>query len=227
MLESSFSRLDSAFAQFFSASTLVSELEKEALKNLLAQLSYTHYQGNTCLKLTTKQQKLLLNSNLATTSKNNSTVLPLHIDQHNRLYLRRYWDYEQRLITKLRAMQQNNSPFSNLDKLLDTFFEKILDSETDYQREAAKCAVSQNFTIITGGPGTGKTTTIVKILALLQQINADKPLHIALAAPTGKAAMRLQESITNSKATLNCESSIKDILPETVTTIHRLLQERY
>ena len=222
MLElSQFSRLDSAFAQFFSASTFVSELEKESLKNLLAQLSATHYQGNTCLKLTSQQQKLLLNSNLATTTENNSTLLPLHIDQHNHLYLRRYWDYEQRLISKLRAMQQNDSPLLNLDDLLDVFFIKT--TETDYQREAAKCAVNQNFTIITGGPGTGKTTTVVKILALLQQVNSDQPLHIALAAPTGKAAMRLQESITNSKAALNCESSIKDALPETVTTIHRLL----
>ena len=222
MLElSQLSRLDSAFAQFFSALTLVSELEKEALKNLLAQLSTTHYQGNTCLKLTTPQQKLLLNSNLATTSENNLTILPLHIDQHNHLYLRRYWDYEQRLIAKLRVMQQNDSPLSNLDDLLDVFFAKT--TETDYQREAAKCAVSQNFTIITGGPGTGKTTTVVKILALLQQVNANKPLHIALAAPTGKAAMRLQESITNSQKKLNGESSVKDALPETVTTIHRLL----
>lgn len=222
MLElSQFSRLDSAFAQFFSASTFISELEKESLKNLLTQLSATYYQGNTCLKLTNQQQILLLNSNLATISKNNSTVLPLYIDQHNHLYLRRYWDYEQRIISKLRAMQQNDSLLSNLDDLLNVFFVKT--TATDYQREAAKCAVSQNFTIITGGPGTGKTTTVVKILALLQQINADKPLHIALAAPTGKAAMRLQESITNSKVSLKLEQIINDVLPESVTTIHRLL----
>ena len=54
--------------------------------------------------------------------------------------------------------------------------------------------MTQGLTIISGGPGTGKTTTVVKILALLQEI-AEQPLHIALAAPTGKAAMRLQESI--------------------------------
>ncbi|MDD5229519.1 MAG: exodeoxyribonuclease V subunit alpha [Methylococcales bacterium] len=220
---SQFSRLDSAFAQFFSASTAISKIEKDTLENLLIQLSATYYQGNTCLKLNVQQQKLLLNSNLTTTSKTNSILRPLHIDEHNHLYLRRYWDYEQRLITKLRTMQQNDSVISNLDDLLDTFFEKKTNFEMDWQREAAKCAVSQNFTIITGGPGTGKTTTVVKILALLQQINTEKPLHIALAAPTGKAAMRLQESITNSKTTLKYEQSIKDVLPETVTTIHRLL----
>ncbi len=222
MLElSSFSRLDIAFAQFFTASTFISEIEKNTLKKLLAQLSAAYYQGNTCLKLNSQQQKLLLNSNLATTSANNLVVLPLHIDQYNHLYLRRYWDYEQRLIAKLCTMQKSASPISNLDELLDAFFEKS--TKIDWQREAAKCSVNQNFTIITGGPGTGKTTTIVKILILLQQINTDKPLHIALAAPTGKAAMRLQESITNSKATLKCEQFLKDTLPETVTTIHRLL----
>lgn len=218
-----FSRLDSAFAQFFSASTTVSEYEKASLTPLLAQLSATHYQGNTCLKLTTPQQELLFDAKLATSPANDSTVLPLHIDEFGHLYLRRYWDYEQRLIAKLRAMQQSHFPISNLDTLLDAFFEKTSDSETNWQREAAKCAVNQNFTIITGGPGTGKTTTVVKILAILQQLNADKPLHIALAAPTGKAAMRLQESITNSKRSLNCAESIRNTLPESVTTIHRLL----
>ncbi len=217
---SEFSRFDTAFAHFFSVSTSLSKNKEKALKSLLLQLSAAYYQGNTCLKLNISQQNLLLESNLATTEIN-SIVLPLHIDKFGQLYLRRYWDYEQELIFKLQAKKQYNFSISNLDELLDSFFEKS--TEIDYQREAAKCAVNQNFTIITGGPGTGKTTTVVKIIALLQQINADKPLHIALAAPTGKAAMRLQESIIQSKNALNCAESIKQNLPETVTTIHRLL----
>lgn len=227
---STFSRFDSAFAQFFNIQSSIPENEKESLKNLLTQFSATHYQGNTCLKLTTQQHELLIKSGLIPiksglipTSKNNASVFPLHVNKHGYLYLRRYWDYEQRLILKLQSMQQSNAPILNLAKLLDTFFEMAIESEIDYQREAAKCAINQNFTIITGGPGTGKTTTVVKILALLQQINIVKPLHIALAAPTGKAAMRLQESITNSKSALRCEQEIKQVLPENVTTIHRLL----
>ncbi len=224
MLESSqFSRLDVAFAQFFSAFTAFSNHKKETLENLLAHLSYTQYQGNTCLKLNESQRQLLLDSDLATSPKNNSTVLPFHIDEYGHLYLRRYWDYEQRLIAKLHDMQQIDLSISNLEALLNDFFEQSSELETNWQREAAKCAMQQAFTIITGGPGTGKTTTVVKILALLQTLNANKPLHIALAAPTGKAAMRLQESITHSKQALNCAETIKNTLPETVTTLHRLL----
>lgn len=76
--------------------------------------------------------------------------------------------------------------------------------------------------MITGGPGTGKTTTVVKILAILQELSA-QPLHIALAAPTGKAAMRLQESITANKSRLPCSEAIKNRIPDTVSTLHYLL----
>lgn len=217
----SFSRLDSAFGQFFSDLTPLETAQKDALKTILTQLCATYYQGNTCLKLTSSQQKLLREASLAS-SPEITAVLPLHIDEFGHLYLRRYWDYEQRLISKLREMQQHTSQFSDLENLLEAFFPTI-SAEKDWQREAAKCAATQNFIIITGGPGTGKTTTVVKILAILQTLNFEQPLQIALAAPTGKAAMRLQESITQSKAALNCAAKIKAMLPENVTTIHRLL----
>jgi len=83
----------------------------------------------------------------------------------------------------------------------------------------------QGLSVITGGPGTGKTSTVVKILALLQEFSP-QPLHIALAAPTGKAAMRLQEAIGHSKASLPCTASVQQHIPESVTTIHRLLGAR-
>lgn len=221
VLNESFSRLDSAFGQFFSDLIPLETAQKDALKTILTQLCATYYQGNTCLKLTPSQQKLLREAHLASSSEI-PDILPLHLDEFGHLYLRRYWDYEQRLIVKLREMQQHTSQFSDLENLLERFFPSI-SAEKDWQREAAKMAVEKNFTIITGGPGTGKTTTVVKILAILQTLNFKEPLQIALAAPTGKAAMRLQESITQSKANLNCAIKIKEILPENVTTIHRLL----
>lgn len=220
-LTESCSRLDSAFGQFFSELTSLESEQKNALQNLLMQLCATYYQGNTCLKLTPSQQQLLQNSKLAS-SPEITTISPLHIDEFGHLYLHRYWNYEQRLIAKLREMQQNATQFSDLENLLETFF-PIISQEKDWQREAAKYAVEKNFTIITGGPGTGKTTTVVKILAILQMLSLQQPLQIALAAPTGKAAMRLQESIMQSKSSLNCSEKIKEMLPENVTTIHRLL----
>lgn len=218
----SLSRLDSAFAQFFSDLTLLLPQEKEDLQNLLAQLCATYFQGNTCLKLTAPQQRLLQKSNLISLPENTDNLLPLHLDEFGHLYLQRYWNYEQRLISKLRDWQKSDLAVLDLEKLLSIFF-KQTDSEIDWQKEAAKCAVHQKFTIITGGPGTGKTTTVVKILAILQTLNVQKPLSIALAAPTGKAAMRLQESITSSKQFLKLSPELNTLLPETVTTIHRLL----
>ncbi len=146
--------------------------------------------------------------------------MPLVVEQ-DRLYLHRYWFYENRLAMQIKAMAKVSHSVENLDAMLDRYFEPVV-GETDDQREAAKMAVKQAFSIITGGPGTGKTTTVVKILAVLQEL-ADEPLHIALAAPTGKAAMRLQESIGFNKAALPCSEAVKKHIPETVTTLHRLL----
>jgi exodeoxyribonuclease V alpha subunit len=81
----------------------------------------------------------------------------------------------------------------------------------------------KNFCVISGGPGTGKTFTVAKMLALLLQLSAGT-LRIALAAPTGKAAARLQEAIKTARNGLNCPDAIKAAIPTEASTIHRLLQ---
>jgi exodeoxyribonuclease V alpha subunit len=81
----------------------------------------------------------------------------------------------------------------------------------------------KKFAVISGGPGTGKTTTAAKILALLLEDAWPAPLRIALAAPTGKGAARLQSAIYISKDSLVCSDQIKDALPASASTIHRLL----
>ena len=93
----------------------------------------------------------------------------------------------------------------------------------NWQREAALAAVRQGFCVISGGPGTGKTHTLVLILALLLELEPHRKLRIAVAAPTGKAAARIQDSIRTVKATLGCDETIKAQLPERASTIHRLL----
>ena len=216
-----FSRLDSAFARFLKERTALENTQKLAFETIVLTLSYQHNQGHSCILLNEEDKALVLASGLVACSPaEDSTLLPLVLEQ-NRLYLQRYWHYENRLTLQIKAIATHHHVVDNVDTLLDAYFGKQT-TEIDWQREAARMAVQQNFSIITGGPGTGKTTTVVKILAVLQEL-AQESLHIALAAPTGKAAMRLQESIGFNKTTLNCSEEIKARLPENVSTLHRLL----
>lgn len=148
---------------------------------------------------------------------------PLILDQQDRLYLRRYWEYEVSLAKAILARLNAPAPIIDRRRLedgLDRFFPKS--AETDWQRVAAANAVTRNFSVITGGPGTGKTRTVIAILALLLE-QSEEAVRIALVAPSGKAAARLKESIENTKAELDCSAGIKDRLPTGASTIHRLL----
>ena len=98
---------------------------------------------------------------------------------------------------------------------------------------ACALAARSAFSVITGGPGTGKTTTVVRLLVLLQTLalEAGQPLRIRLAAPTGKAAARLGESISGAVAGLELDAlgnarTLREAIPVTVTTLHRLLGSR-
>lgn len=220
----SFSRLDVAFACFLSRRTGFDPLQRQAFEAIVMTASYEQNQGHSCIQIDDEARALLLASGLVEMNPTDqASLLPLVVEQ-DRLYLHRYWSYENRLAMRIKAMIQaeinGNRPVAATELLLDRYF--AASGENDDQREAAKMAAHQSFCIITGGPGTGKTFTVVKILALLQELS-EKPLHIALAAPTGKAAMRLQESIGFSKTKLPCSEAIKDRIPETVTTLHRLL----
>ena len=150
---------------------------------------------------------------------------PLILDASSRLYLHRYWRYEQNLAQAIR--ERAASPTDALDGAwlktgLARLFPALAAGETDWQQVAAFAAVRKKFCVISGGPGTGKTRTVVLLLALLLE-QADGKLRIALAAPTGKAAARLQESVRNAKAALDCAPEIKAALPDEASTIHRLL----
>ncbi len=213
-----FSRLDKAFSHFLSQRTTLDKKQKESLEFLVAKLAHQQSQGHSCIYINDEQEQLVLSSGLVSEQK----IAPLKLEQ-NRLYLQRYWFYETRLAEQIKSLLSVHS-HNDYGSLINRYFIELID-ETDWQREAAIKAISQSFTIITGGPGTGKTTTVVKILALLQELalKNNHPLHIALAAPTGKAAMRLQESIGFNKSTLPCSEQIKQLIPETVSTVHRLL----
>lgn len=145
---------------------------------------------------------------------------PLILDKH-RLYLHRYWEYEQQLTANLRMRLFQTAPPINQQLLQQGLSRLFPTPDQAEQRNAAQIAILRQFCIISGGPGTGKTSLIIKILALLLEQN--NHLNIALAAPTGKATARLQEILKSAKAVLNCAPTVKAALPVETYTLHRLL----
>lgn len=185
------------------------------------------------------------------------------------LYLRRYWQYEQEILGHLDRLLANQIIFAEEDskRALNGLFKPSLGNaplvftgedsaltgedgsliaETNWQKVACALAAKSAFAIITGGPGTGKTTTVINLLALLQfielkqSIKLKQPiqgLQIALAAPTGKAAARLNESLSGKIAELDLKGlndddssdiaeKVRANIPTEVTTLHRLLGAR-
>lgn len=150
---------------------------------------------------------------------------PLILDGAGRLYLQRYCKYEQDLAQAVRqkAAATEHICEDTLRDGLGRLFPGSVAEETDWQAIAAIAALRKRFSIISGGPGTGKTSTVVKILALLIEQQPARRLRIALAAPTGKAAARLNEAISRMKEGLACSETVREQIPVAVSTIHRLL----
>lgn len=149
-----------------------------------------------------------------------------------RLYLARYQAYESQLAEQLltRAGDLPQVDEAVLTESLARLF-AFNQQQPDWQRLAAAQAVRRRLAVISGGPGTGKTTTVVRLLAALLEQRDGHPsggaqLAIGLAAPTGKAAARMAEAIRNAKAELPVSEAIKAALPEEARTLHRLLGSR-
>jgi exodeoxyribonuclease V alpha subunit len=151
---------------------------------------------------------------------------PLILD-HGRLYLARYQAYERQLAEQLlnRAADLPAVDEAQLSESLSRLF-SFNQQQPDWQRLAAAQAVRRKLAVISGGPGTGKTTTVVRLLAGLLEQPGGERLAIGLAAPTGKAAARMAEAIRNAKADLPVSAAIKAALPEEARTLHRLLGSR-
>ncbi len=151
---------------------------------------------------------------------------PLILDPDHRLYLHRYWEYQNSLAVALKRRMAAVVPVAEgrLGPLLDRLFPPGETTDgVDWQKTAAAVAACKQFCIISGGPGTGKTTTIARIMALLLELDLSLSGGIVLAAPTGKAADRMRSAIRLAKADMNCPEDIRQRIPEDATTIHRLL----
>ncbi|WP_017364894.1 exodeoxyribonuclease V subunit alpha [Methylococcus capsulatus] len=147
---------------------------------------------------------------------------PLVLDDKGRLYLYRYFDYERRLASALRRLARGRDsltpPSEAVREQLNALFPPA-SGGPDWQKLAAALALLGRLTVISGGPGTGKTTTVVNLLACLLVQNPD--CRIALAAPTGKAAARMLDALRERAAHL--PRSLREKLPDAASTVHRLL----
>jgi exodeoxyribonuclease V alpha subunit len=150
--------------------------------------------------------------------------------EHGLLYLRRYREYERRLALRLRAIAAAEMPETGIDALAPLFAQLFPDAGNgDAQARAAALALRRNLLLVTGGPGTGKTTTIARLLVLriaqaLQE--GQPPPRIALAAPTGRAADRMAESLRRAARQMESLGIATDLLaalPGAASTLHRLL----
>jgi len=161
---------------------------------------------------------------------------PLVLDAQNRLYLYRYWEYEKKLadvlqeraVLPLPKINKNEINFKTIGESLDRLFPQEAGEDINWSKIAALVALLKRVCVISGGPGTGKTFAVARILAFLleQHDDPERELKIALAAPTGKAASRLTESISRARETLPCVEAIKKAIPCDGLTIHRLLKSR-
>ena len=233
-------RLSLQFAQFIEAKSAADE--SGLVVAIAAMLSQQALQGSVCIKLESLPDEdwfrelvkvestadlsriddinywrdLLLASALVGCAGEET---PLIVDI-NRIYLNRYWLYEHSIAEEIikRGQSAFDLPEQILEKLLLHLFPKEQDKD---QRNAAEKAANNRFSVISGGPGTGKTTTVVKILSML--INLDPDTRIGLAAPTGKAAARMMQSIQQNLAQF--DTQLRG-LPTEAFTLHRLLGYR-
>ncbi len=236
------SYLDIHFARFMTE--LVGWDDPDLLLAAALVSSYTG-QGNVCLDLTSVAGKSLLKEEYeqknvfcpeltewrkklekCAVAGTPGEYKPLILDNQSRLYLYRYWEYQEEITRFIVGRVNDENQYMNIPVLkqgLERLFPPNKTREVDWQNIAVFTALLKKFCVISGGPGTGKTATAAKIIALiLEQAHTEK-VRIALAAPTGKAASRLQEAIKVAKEKLDCSDSIKKAIPCEASTIHRML----
>lgn len=164
------------------------------------------------------QQRLAASA--AVSDGNSATPMVL---QQQRLYLQRMWQSEGEVAAFISsdAVPQPVEEVQ-LREILDQLFGEVAD-EPDWQKIAAAVAATRRIAVISGGPGTGKTTTVAKLLAALVQLGGDTRLRIQLAAPTGKAAARLTESLGTASRQFLLTPEQRALFPVEAATLHRLL----
>ncbi|TFH49627.1 MAG: DUF2075 domain-containing protein, partial [Methanothrix sp.] len=234
-----FSRIDIHFARF------VRRLSPSVNLNVVlaaALVSKYTREGHICLDLAEHAGKKIIFSALHTSSLECPDLdtwvedlracrvvgmpgdyTPMVLDTGSRLYLWRYWDYERTCADKLLFLSRQKKSFDTelFRKGLQIVFVEADDDGTMEQKLSALIALKSGLCVITGGPGTGKTTLVSKILSLL--LHHENSLRVALAAPTGKAAQRVGEAVSETIQLFDLPDAIKASISQKASTIHRLL----
>lgn len=183
--------------------------------------------------------KALLESSSCSGGPSDRRPLVVH---GRRLYLHRYWSYENRLAQRLRELASRPAPFMQglkaeekraalragmemVERIFSRGKEGASEQGPDWQRLAAVSALNSGLVVVSGGPGTGKTWTVTAMMAAIQAAASEAagPLRMALCAPTGKAAARLSNSVRAAVQGFDLPHGLEQCLPRSAVTIHRLL----
>ncbi|MEW9796589.1 exodeoxyribonuclease V subunit alpha [Alteromonas sp. CYL-A6] len=236
--------IDYYFSRTFAVPTL-SDADAQVWQQLLILLSWQLRQGHTCLSLNEVADKTWFRQadvadsgftlpdsdrllTLARDALNHDVVATGLILDDALLYTRRYYAFEQEVIGAITARRHYVTPEPDALARCHAVWQQMFDcqpqSEQDWQQVAVAASLLQPFSVINGGPGTGKTYTVTRLLLALQAMS-DHPLNIVLAAPTGKAAQRLSESVGSARDALRgkVDEQLLTTLPEQAVTLHRLL----
>lgn len=236
--------IDYYFAQAFSAQVVLDEDGQAHWFNLLLALSYMQRQGHTCLSLERVAESTLFDDEddadgvtfpsltrllQVTRQALSQYVEPVALIYENGLlFTRRYWEFENTIAHAIADRQEpvllSDFEYEACLAIWPRLFAVTPASEQDWQQIAVASAIVQRFSVINGGPGTGKTYTVTRLLLALQAM-AGGELRIQLAAPTGKAAQRLTESVSQSLTQLESQldASLLCAVPRDASTVHRLL----
>ncbi|RSN99680.1 exodeoxyribonuclease V subunit alpha [Acinetobacter pittii] len=203
------------WSNFLNQAPFTEQSQVPEATSYLQQLIEASLQGDSCIDVSSEQiaalGQLAISADQATLK-----VAPCVYDEQG-LALYRYWHLEQRLAEQIcRLKQQLIQPVS-----CDDYLDLLTDP---HQQAALQMVARQSLSIITGGPGTGKTYTLARIIAVLSQ--AIPHIRVAMAAPTGKAAQRMQEALQNSfndPKLLESGLVSEELRNQGTQTIHRLL----
>lgn len=192
--------------------------------SVLLQLISAQQEGHVACPLSAVHQQRLQQSPLVGSA---GAYAPLIVEKDGWAYLARYWLAEVTVAKGLMALAGRRLTLAadQIRPTLEALFPMPSDVSSDAyddQKMAAALALRQHLMVISGGPGSGKTSTVARLLVLLLSLSAH-PLVIVLAAPTGKAATRLEEAVQHSYRALNLSAKLYQQLPQQASTLHRLL----